>query len=165
MARHRALHRRDAEFVAAALCALTPPLHTLVLLLLLLLILIRAFALLSRSSNFVSEAHLTDDDYEDHTRIDSSKLKTSSGITMGGPPKKHVVREKPYGNSAKSSSSGDATERSSLQSIPRLDGNRDPTVAAVDYSQPNDLKNISEFLGLAGWYKARGVSFLTFLRL
>lgn len=92
----------------------------------------------------------------------SSKPTTSSGDDMGGPPKKHAEREKPYGNASKSSSSGGATERSTLRSVPRLDGTREGEVAAVDYSQPNDLKNISEFLGIGGWYKARGVSSLTF---
>lgn len=58
-----------------------------------------------------------------------------------------------------SSASRDPTQRSEPKSIPRLDGNRDPTLNGVlDYTKPTDLKNISDFLGTAGWYAARGVS-------
>jgi hypothetical protein len=36
---------------------------------------------------------------------------------------------------------------------------QDPSVKGVlEYTKPTDLKNISEFLGLAGWFTARGVS-------
>jgi eukaryotic translation initiation factor 2C len=75
---------------------------------------------------------------------------------MGAPAKKRAQAEKqPQGSSKGSSSaSRDPTQRS----IPRLDGNRDPAVAPTEYTRPTDLKNISEFLGLAGWYAARGVS-------
>lgn len=80
---------------------------------------------------------------------------------MGGPARKHAVAEKkPAGSSSGgSSASRDPTQRSAPKSIPRLDGNRDPTIHGVlEYTRPTDLKNISEFLGLAGWYAARGVS-------
>jgi hypothetical protein len=80
---------------------------------------------------------------------------------MAGPAKKHAKNEKkPQGSSnGSSSASRDPTQRSAPKSITRLDGNRDPSVNGVlDYTRPTDLKNISEFLGLAGWYAARGVS-------
>jgi hypothetical protein len=88
---------------------------------------------------------------------------------MGGPSKKRAQAEKKgSGSSDAPQSSGDSsgrddTQRSTPKSIPRLDGNRDPAIRstkpiAVDYSKPNDLKNISDFLGMAGWYVARGVS-------
>jgi eukaryotic translation initiation factor 2C len=84
---------------------------------------------------------------------------------MAGPAKKRAVAEKSNGSSNGSSSaaSRDPTQRSE-KSIPHFDGNRDPNVqCAVDYSDPRDLKNISDFLGLAGWYTARGVSINTLL--
>ncbi|KAH7394184.1 Piwi domain-containing protein [Phaeosphaeria sp. MPI-PUGE-AT-0046c] len=80
---------------------------------------------------------------------------------MGAASKRHAIAEKkPVGSSSGSSSaSRDPTQRSAPKSIPRLDGNRDPTLLGVlDYTRPTDLKNISEFLGLAGWYTARGFS-------
>ena len=80
---------------------------------------------------------------------------------MGGPSKRRAQGEKT--SSSSGGSSRDATERSAPRSIPRLDGNRDPVPTnkgplAVDYSRPQDLKNISEALGYAGWCVARGVS-------
>ncbi|RAR09531.1 Piwi-domain-containing protein [Stemphylium lycopersici] len=78
---------------------------------------------------------------------------------MAGPAKKRAQADKqPSGSSNGSSSeSRDPTQRSVPKSIPRLDGNRDPSIkAVVDYANPNDLKNISDFLGLGGWYAARG---------
>jgi eukaryotic translation initiation factor 2C len=85
---------------------------------------------------------------------------------MAGPVKKRAIAEKQPQNGSShgsSSASRDPTQRSAPQSIPRLDGNRDPSLAGVlDYTRPTDLKNISEFLGLAGWYTARGVSANTF---
>ena len=80
---------------------------------------------------------------------------------MAGPAKKRAQADKqPNGSSNGSSSeSRDPTQRSVPKPIPRLDGNRDPSIkAVVDYANPNDLKNISDFLGLGGWYAARGVS-------
>jgi hypothetical protein len=79
---------------------------------------------------------------------------------MAGAPKNRAQAEKPPQGSSQGSSSAsrDPTQRS-LKSIPRLDGNRDPgPLAPIEYTVPTDLKNISEFLGLAGWYAARGVS-------
>jgi eukaryotic translation initiation factor 2C len=81
---------------------------------------------------------------------------------MAGPPIKRRAQaeKKSNGSSTGSSSeSRDPTQHSVPKSIPRLDGNRDPTLSGVlDYAKPTDLKNISEFLGLGGWYAARGVS-------
>jgi hypothetical protein len=86
---------------------------------------------------------------------------------MAGPPKKRAQAEKQNAGSSESQQSSrdagyDATKRSSPASIPRLDGNRDPGVpdrgAAINYSKLTDLKNISEFMGIAGWCVARGVS-------
>lgn len=79
---------------------------------------------------------------------------------MAGPAKKNAKREqKSQGSSnGSSSASRDPTQRSLPKSIPRLDGNRDPKALVIDYTRPGDLKNISEFLGIAGWYTARGVS-------
>jgi eukaryotic translation initiation factor 2C len=86
---------------------------------------------------------------------------------MAGPSKRRAIAEKqPHqqgSSQGSSSASRDPTQRSTPQSISRLDGNRDPSLAAttggvLDYTRPTDLKNISEFLGLAGWYVARGVS-------
>ncbi|KAJ4348243.1 Protein argonaute [Didymosphaeria variabile] len=83
---------------------------------------------------------------------------------MGGPSKRRAQDEKKSSSSSGNSSgrSRDATERSVPKSIPRLDGNRDPVTVgtgsnAVDYSRPQDLKNISEALGYAGWCIARGL--------
>jgi eukaryotic translation initiation factor 2C len=79
---------------------------------------------------------------------------------MAGATKHRAQAEKkPQGSSQSSSSaSRDPTQRST-KSIPRLDGNRDPSaLAPIDYTRPTDLKNISEFLGIGGWYAARGVS-------
>ncbi|KAH9862202.1 hypothetical protein IAQ61_010405 [Plenodomus lingam] len=82
---------------------------------------------------------------------------------MAGPTKRRAQVEKdPKQDSSKGSSSKsrEATQVSVPKSIPRLDGNRDPSikVPAIEYTRPTDLKNISEFLGIAGWYTARGVS-------
>ena len=80
---------------------------------------------------------------------------------MAGPAKKRAQAEKQSNGSSNGSSSQsrDPTQRSAPKSIPRLDGNRDPNVRApVEYTDPRDLKNISDFLGMAGWYQARGVS-------
>lgn len=82
---------------------------------------------------------------------------------MAGPAKQRAQRERqPQGSSgASSAESRDPTQRSAPKCIPRLDGNRDPTgilPGVLDYTKPTDLKNISDFLGIAGWYTARGVS-------
>jgi eukaryotic translation initiation factor 2C len=79
---------------------------------------------------------------------------------MGGPAKNRLQKEKQSAGSSNESSQGPTN-----RSVPRFDGNRDPTLgfrregeSAVEYSKESDLKNISEFLGLGGWYAARGVS-------
>ncbi len=79
---------------------------------------------------------------------------------MGRPTKTVADRERQSKGSSQGSSSESRhqTGRSTPKSIPRLDGNRDPTINATDYTDPRDLKNLSEFLGAAGWYAARGVS-------
>ncbi|KAF2730445.1 Piwi-domain-containing protein [Polyplosphaeria fusca] len=81
---------------------------------------------------------------------------------MAGPPKNRPNAEKGgTGSSNSQAASGrDGTQRSTPKSIPRLDGNRDPKIpegrAPADYSKATDLKNISEMLGMHGWYIARG---------
>ncbi|KAF2871011.1 eukaryotic translation initiation factor 2C 2 [Massariosphaeria phaeospora] len=89
---------------------------------------------------------------------------------MAGASKRRAQAEKQAAASSASQDSSSAaqdTQRSTPKSIPRLDGNKDPMpgpvkvanknrAAPVDYFKPNDLKNISDFLGLAGWYTARG---------
>jgi hypothetical protein len=81
---------------------------------------------------------------------------------MGRPAKRRAHTEQQAASSSgdSSSASRDPTQRSEPKSIPRLDGNRDPVAGRIpiDYSKPTDLKNISEALGLGGWYAARGVS-------
>src|SRR4051812_6300263 len=89
---------------------------------------------------------------------------------MAGPAKKRAQAEKKASSSSDTQQSSrgsagryDATQRSSPTSIPRLDGNRDPPektsgIPPVEYSQQKDLKNLSDFLGMGGWYVARGVS-------
>ncbi|KAF2470296.1 eukaryotic translation initiation factor 2C 2 [Lindgomyces ingoldianus] len=87
---------------------------------------------------------------------------------MVGPAKKRAQAENKgsgssEGRKSSQESSGRdvATQRSTPKSIPRLDGNRDPIVldrnAPITYTKPGDLKNISEFLGMRGWYTARGI--------
>jgi hypothetical protein len=81
---------------------------------------------------------------------------------MGGPAKRraHTEQQAASSSGGSSSASRDPTQRSEPKSIPRLDGNRDPGAGRIptEYSKPTDLKNISEALGLGGWYAARGVS-------
>ncbi|KAH3910556.1 hypothetical protein HBI56_202860 [Parastagonospora nodorum] len=79
---------------------------------------------------------------------------------MGGPTLRRRAQAENQGFSSDGSSSAsrDPTQRSEPKSINKLDGNRDPSANGVlDYTRPTDLKNISEFLGLAGWYTARGI--------
>lgn len=89
---------------------------------------------------------------------------------MAGPAKKRVQAE-----SQATGSSENQSANSGRQSIPRNDGGRDRPEAssgqrrivpvgqaAIERSDPRDLKNISEFLGLVGWYAARGVSDFSF---
>ncbi|KAF2641273.1 Piwi-domain-containing protein [Massarina eburnea CBS 473.64] len=81
---------------------------------------------------------------------------------MGAPPRRRAQAEKKGTSSSDNSSSNNsrnATTLSSEKAISRLDGNRDPAAARripVEYSKPTDLKNISDFLGIGGWYAARG---------
>ncbi|ORY12741.1 Piwi domain-domain-containing protein [Clohesyomyces aquaticus] len=87
---------------------------------------------------------------------------------MARPPKMHAQAEKNDSGSSEGhkSSHESSGQRSTPKSIPRLDGNRDPVIyqdgAPVMYMKPTDLKNISDFLGMRGWYTARGVSFELF---
>ncbi|KAI8939451.1 hypothetical protein NX059_003228 [Plenodomus lindquistii] len=76
---------------------------------------------------------------------------------MAGPTKRRAQAEK-NPNQGSSHGSSSASRDPTQRSVPRLDGNRDPDikVPAIDYTKPTDLKNISDFLGLAGWYTARG---------
>ena len=93
-----------------------------------------------------------------------TQLTRISELVMAGAAKKNAQREKKQQQNSSNSSSSesrDPTQQSSPKSIPRLDGNRDPNIStstAIEHSKANDLKNISEFLGIAGWYTARGVS-------
>jgi eukaryotic translation initiation factor 2C len=80
---------------------------------------------------------------------------------MAGPSKRRAREQKPGASTSGDSST--ASHGKTASSIPRVDGNRDPGAESdrripIDYSAPNSLKNISEALGLAGWYTARGVS-------
>ncbi|CAI6339047.1 unnamed protein product [Periconia digitata] len=74
---------------------------------------------------------------------------------MGGAGKRRAHVEQ------QSSSTGGSSRASTARtpkSISRLDGNRDPDSyrAPIEYSNEKDLKNLSDFLGLKGWYIARG---------
>lgn len=81
---------------------------------------------------------------------------------MAGPAKQRSQHQKQKQQQTarsvdNSSSSRDPTQRS----INKFDGNKDPHghgQGVLDYTRPNDLKNLSEFLGMSGWYTARGVS-------
>lgn len=81
---------------------------------------------------------------------------------MAGPAKVRTASQKQQQQQQTAGSSGDSSSRDPTQrSINRFDGNRDPHghgAGVMDYTRPNDLKNLSEFLGMAGWYTARGVS-------
>ena len=82
---------------------------------------------------------------------------------MAGPAKQRAQKEKQQQQqqagffNESSSASHDPTQHS----INKPNGNKDPHghgVGVMDYTKPNDLKNLSEFLGMSGWYTARGVS-------
>jgi len=89
---------------------------------------------------------------------------------MAGPAKKRAQAEKKSNDSSEehksSRNSGreETPQRSTPKSLPRFDGNRDPQTRdlatlsqnSADYA---NLKNISDALGMAGWYIARGVSY------
>jgi|SRR5690242_1024598 len=62
---------------------------------------------------------------------------------------------------ARSADNSSASRNPTQRSINKFDGNKDPHghgKGVLDYTRPNDLKNLSEFLGMGGWYTARGVS-------
>lgn len=82
---------------------------------------------------------------------------------MAGPAKQRVQKEKQQ----QEQQAGFSNESSSTSCDPaphsadKPNGNKDPNghgVGVMDYTKPNDLKNLSEFLGMSGWYTARGVS-------
>jgi len=95
---------------------------------------------------------------------------------MAGAAKKRAAREKRNGSSKEhvsgDSSQRESTQRSSPQSFPRFDGNRDPQEEdqeAISYSNPipmtrnpNTSRVIADArrldLGMGGWAIARGVS-------
>lgn len=82
-------------------------------------------------------------------------------LIMAGPAKRRGQID-----NRSSGSSHESSSRSAANSIPRFDGNRDPTAnlkRAIDYTVPNDLKNLSELLGMSGWDAVRGVSAMAFL--
>lgn len=72
--------------------------------------------------------------------------------------KQQQQQQQPAARSADNSS---ASRNPTQRSINKFDGNKDPHghgKGVLDYTRPNDLKNLSEFLGMGGWYTARGVS-------
>jgi hypothetical protein len=81
---------------------------------------------------------------------------------MAGPAKQRAQKEKQQQQAARSSNDSSSASRDPTQrSINKYDGNKDPHghgAGVLEYTRPNDLKNLSEFLGMAGWYTARGVS-------
>jgi len=81
---------------------------------------------------------------------------------MAGPAKQRAQKEKQQQQQAGSSNnSSSASCDPTPHSIDKSNGNKDPNghgVGVMDYTKPNDLKNLSEFLGMSGWYTARGVS-------
>ena len=80
---------------------------------------------------------------------------------MAGAPKQRARREKQQQQQARSSDNSSASRDPTQRSINKYDGNKDPHghgTGVMDYTRPNDLKNLSEFLGMSGWYTARGVS-------
>jgi len=89
---------------------------------------------------------------------------------MAGPAKKRAQAEKKSNVSSEehksSHNSGreETPQRSTPKSLPHFDGNRDPqTMDLATLSQNSadyaNLRNISDALGMAGWYIARGVSY------
>lgn len=80
-----------------------------------------------------------------------------------GAKKRYAGNEaKPKHESSNGSSSGEASRDPTQRAIKAFDGNRDPSIPdgrrPIDYMTTGSLKNLSEFLGAAGWYAARGVS-------
>ncbi len=81
---------------------------------------------------------------------------------MAGPAKHRAQKEKQQQQQqARSSDNSSASHGPTQRSINKFDGNKDPHghgQGVTDYTRPNDLKNLSEFLGMSGWCAARGVS-------
>lgn len=84
---------------------------------------------------------------------------------MAGPSKlrknKEEKQQQKQQREEASSADNSSGSRPTQRSINKFDGNRDPDghgVGVLEYTRPNDLKNLSEFLGFAGWCAARGVS-------
>jgi len=84
---------------------------------------------------------------------------------MAGPAKNRTQQQKQQQQQAARSSDNSSSSRHqpTQRSINKFDGNKDPighgaSLKPIDYTRPNDLKNLSEFLGMAGWAAARGVS-------
>lgn len=85
---------------------------------------------------------------------------------MAGPAKKRGQKEKQTQQQAGSSQDSSASRDPTQRSINKLDGNKDPQghgAGVMEYTKEGDLKNLSEFLGISGWYTARGVSANTLL--
>ena len=86
---------------------------------------------------------------------------------MAGPAKQRAQAQKQQQQqAARSKDSSSASRDPTQRSIPKFDGNKDPHghgAGVMEYTRPNDLKNLSEFLGMGGWYTARGVSANAFL--
>ena len=80
---------------------------------------------------------------------------------MAGPAKQRAQKEKQQQQATRSSNDSSASRDPTQRSINKYDGNKDPHghgAGVLEYTRLNDLKNLSEFLGMAGWYTARGVS-------
>lgn len=84
---------------------------------------------------------------------------------MAGPAKNRGLAQKAQQQQAARSSNNSSSSRDqpTQRSINKFDGNKDPQGHGAD-SRPEDrwrsqdLKNLSEFLGIGGWAAARGVS-------
>jgi eukaryotic translation initiation factor 2C len=84
---------------------------------------------------------------------------------MAGPAKNRNLQQKQQKQqqqqAARSSDNSWSSRDPTQRSINKFDGNKDPHghgAGVMEYTRPNDLKNLSEFLGMAGWAAARGVS-------
>ncbi|KAF1362486.1 Piwi-domain-containing protein [Lizonia empirigonia] len=80
---------------------------------------------------------------------------------MAGPAKKRGQKEKQPQQQASSSQDSSASRDPTQRSINKLDGNKDPHghgEGVMEYTKESDLKNLSEFLGISGWYTARGLT-------
>lgn len=80
---------------------------------------------------------------------------------MAGPAKNRNHQQKHQQQTGRSSDNSSSSRDPTQRSISKFDGNKDPHghgAGVMDYTRPNDLKNLSEFLGMGGWAAARGVS-------